>query len=124
VPDFEVFINVVEAGETLQVTVVENFVPLEIEITPENTKGDPGLPGQQGPAGPQGPPGTGLDANYLHLQAVPALTWEIPHGLGKIPAITIKDSSGRELESDIEHVTNMLARAYHSAPFSGEASCN
>jgi hypothetical protein len=121
-PDFDV--TVLEVAETLQVTVVENFVPLEIEITPENTKGDPGEPGQPGPAGPQGPPGTGLDANYLHLQAIPAATWDIPHGLGKFPAITIKDSSGKEVESDIEHLSTMLAKAYHSAPFSGEASCN
>lgn len=33
--------------------------------------------------GPEGPPGAG--GVHLHVQAVPASTWTIPHGFDRIP---------------------------------------
>lgn len=67
--------------------------------------------------------GTG-DAYYVHTQNVPSITWMVEHHLGKHPAVSIVDSSGREVEGDVEYVDMNTVRLTFSAAFSGKAYCN
>lgn len=89
--------------------------------------GETGPPGPEGPAGPQGPPGedgTGGDLNYRHQQLVAASTWEIAHGLGKYPSVTVRDSAGDLVEVDVEHVDLNNSRVIAVNPFGGTADFN
>lgn len=79
-------------------------------------------PGPQGPAGEAGPAGT--DATYQHNQASPSASWSVAHSLGKYPAVTVIDSSNREVVGDIEHVSTSALTITFSAAFSGIAVCN
>lgn len=49
-------------------------------------------PGPAGPTGPQGPAGAPGGATYTHLQPVAASQWDINHGLGRYPGVTLIDS--------------------------------
>lgn len=59
---------------------------------------------------------------YLHTQDVAAATWTVNHNLGKMNcSVTIKDSSHRKVEGQIDYVTeNQLTIAF-TAAFSGTA---
>lgn len=71
----------------------------------------------------QGPAGAG-DRHYTHTQAVPASVWTVAHNLGKRPAVTVVDSSGREVEGDVQHGSATTLTITFSAAFSGTAYCN
>ena len=85
--------------------------------------------GAQGPAGPKGDQGLqGLPglagASYEHLQAIPAATWTINHGLGRFPSVTVVDSAGSVVVGNIEYVSNNTVVLYFSAAFGGSAYLN
>lgn len=44
------------------------------------------------------------DKNYIHVQLTPATTWVINHPLQKLTSVTLVDSSGHEMESDVQHL--------------------
>jgi hypothetical protein len=75
-----------------------------------------------GAPGPQGPAGT--DATYRHIQSVAAATWTVTHNLGKRPAVTVTDSSGRVVLGDVRYLSDSAAEVTFSAAFAGEAICN
>lgn len=63
-------------------------------------------------------------SNYLHDQGIPASTWTIVHNLNKYPSVTVIDSSNREVEGSVTHITlNSLAITFNN-PFSGKATMN
>jgi len=64
------------------------------------------------------------DKNYVHTQGVASATWNVTHGLGKFPSITVVDTGGSVVEGDIFHTDNNNAILTFSAPFTGEAFCN
>jgi len=64
------------------------------------------------------------DKYYLHTQSVASDIWSIYHNLQKRPSIHIEDSSGKEIITEIIHVTNNLARAYFGKAYTGTAHCN
>lgn len=66
----------------------------------------------------------GNDKHYQHTQAVPAAVWTVNHNLGKIPSITIMDSSGNVVEGDVQNVNVNQAILQFSGAFSGIAVCN
>lgn len=61
---------------------------------------------------------------YTHNQMIPDTTWTINHNLGKTPSITVRDSSGAEVEADIEHPTLNQAIVRLSYAVSGTAHAN
>lgn len=77
-----------------------------------------GAMGVQGPRGPSG------DESYIHTQSVPAATWEITHNLGQYPAVTVVDSAGRAILSDVEYLSDNALRITFAAPFGGVAYLN
>lgn len=72
-----------------------------------------------GPPGPPGPSGS----SYEHTQSTPAATWQIPHGLGRYPAVTIV-LDGRAALTDIEYPSRTLAVATFPSPIAGLATCS
>lgn len=58
---------------------------------------------------------------YHHKQNASTDTWEIQHGLGFHPNVTVMDSGGSTIEGELEHVSEHLLRVTFSAPISGDA---
>lgn len=76
------------------------------------------LPGPPGATGPAGPPGSGT--RYEHVQASPAGSWPVNHGLGYLPNITVFDLAGSVVLADV--TANVLtATVVHATPAAGVA---
>jgi hypothetical protein len=67
--------------------------------------------------------GTG-DKNYIHDQGIPAIVWTVNHGLNKRPSPVVVDSSGAEVEGEVEHIDDNTLTITFSAIFSGKAYIN
>lgn len=81
----------------------------------------PGPQGKPGPAGPPGAPGSAPQA-YTHSQGAPGADWDIQHNLGYHPGgISVIDSSGSEVEGEVEYLSVDHLVLHFSAPFSGIA---
>lgn len=70
------------------------------------------------------PPAGGSDAYYRHVQSSPASEWQVPHGLGKKPAVSVVDTSGRRVFGGVSYPSDALVLLTFSSPFSGEAHLN
>lgn len=68
--------------------------------------------------------GPGGDKHYVHKQETSSDTWEVTHGLGKEPAVTIVDSAGTEVIGEVEYVSLNKCILRFQAPFSGKAIFN
>jgi hypothetical protein len=66
----------------------------------------------------------GADASYIFNQGSASDTWVINHNLGKFPNVTVIDSSGDEIEGNINYVNNQQIVLMFSAAFSGKAYLN
>lgn len=64
------------------------------------------------------------DKNYIHDQPIASATWNITHNLNKFPAVTIVDTSGNEVEGEVNHTDNNNIIITFSAAFSGKAYLN
>lgn len=78
---------------------------------------DPELPvaaivGPPGPAGPQGPAGAG--SAPLRFDAVPASTWVLSHGLGRVPTVQVYLATGESVLSDITATTSQITVTFPS----------
>jgi len=58
---------------------------------------------------------------YLHIQSVPSARWEITHPLGFNPAVTVLDSTGRQVEGDVSYPDLDTVLVEFNAAFSGSA---
>ena len=87
--------------------------------------GEPGPRGPAGPAGPPGPPGAsaaGTGELSLHQSFVfptPAATWIVAHGFGRIPAVSVLDTTGALMLADVEHGGLNTLSVTHSGPMAG-----
>ena len=70
-----------------------------------------------GPPGPPGPAGFPQPAEFV--QAVPASTWFVPHGFGRLPVVNVIDSAGTQVLVDVHHDSEDALTINVSAPFSG-----
>jgi len=114
----------------VEVSIVEDQVVVEeisaidtIQIGEVGPQGPLGPPGPEGPEGPEGPPGEGGAEvfTFVHNQMVPSAIWTISHNLGGFPAITVVDSSGRQVEGSVEYVDlNTLVVTFEGS-FAGQA---
>ena len=64
------------------------------------------------------------DKHYVHKQETSSDTWEVTHGLGKEPAVTVIDSAGTEVIGEVEYVGLNKCILRFQAPFSGKAIFN
>lgn len=93
---------------------------------PKNTvvvQGDQVTVTSVGAQGPQGISGVG-DKHYQHIQASASSTWVIIHNLNKRPAVTVVDSTDREVEGEIVHDSLNQATITFTAAFAGKAYVN
>jgi hypothetical protein len=69
-------------------------------------------------------PGGGGDLSYTHNQVIAAATWNVNHGLGKFPSVTVIDSTGATVEGAVAYTdANNLTITFVSA-FAGKAYLN
>lgn len=64
------------------------------------------------------------DRTYVHKQATPSSVWTIQHNLNKYPAVSVIDSSNREVFGDVEYLDLNSVRIIFSGAFSGKATLN
>jgi hypothetical protein len=68
-----------------------------------------------------------LDKHYSHNQSSPSATWTITHNLGKVPSVSVIDSSGKLVYGTVEltedNELNELT-IYFNGAFSGKAYLN
>jgi hypothetical protein len=74
----------------------------------------------KGPAGPSGTADPDV-LGYVHHQAVAATLWVIEHELSFAPSITVVDSSGRVVVTEVTYVSPTEIHVETTAPFSGTA---
>jgi hypothetical protein len=65
-----------------------------------------------------------LDKHYSHNQSSPSATWTITHNLGKVPSVTIIDSSNRVVFGEVEVINSNEIVLYFNGAFSGKAYLN
>lgn len=63
-------------------------------------------------------------STYTHNQVTPAASWLIVHNLNRHPSVTIVDSAGGTVESDIVYIDSNTVRVDHISPFGGVAYLN
>lgn len=64
------------------------------------------------------------DKNYVYTQAVASMVWEVKHGLGKYPSVTVVDSADNVVVGDIVYIGVNNVRITFAASFSGKAYFN
>lgn len=64
------------------------------------------------------------DKSFRFTQGVPQSIWEVEHNLGKYPSVSVKDSSGTEVEGEIQHIDSNRLKLTFSAAFGGYADLN
>lgn len=64
------------------------------------------------------------DRKLRFTQSTPESTWSVIHNFGKIPSVTITDTSGNEVEGEITHIDLNSLTVTFSAPFAGFADLN
>lgn len=79
----------------------------------------------EGPRGPQGPPGggSGSDFYYLHNQSLPSAGWDVVHGLGKFPNVSVLVSD-EKVEVPVLYIDNNTVYIPFATPVTGKAICS
>jgi hypothetical protein len=62
--------------------------------------------------------------NFFFTQSTPASVWTINHGLNKHPAVTVEDTTHRQVFAEVHYPSNGQVQVFFNAPESGYASCN
>jgi len=65
----------------------------------------------------------GSDKYYIQ-NFLTSSTVAVTHNLAKYPSVTVHDSSGDEVEGNVEHININSLTVTFSAPFSGTITCN
>lgn len=68
--------------------------------------------------------GGGGDLNYTHSQLSASATWNVTHGLGKFPSVSVVDSAGTVVIGDITYIDDMSLTISFTAAFAGLAYMN
>lgn len=65
-----------------------------------------------------------VDSNFVHNQNVAAQVWSVNHNLGKYPAVTVVDSSGRIVVGDVTFTDLNSLTVWFPFPFGGQVFLN
>lgn len=65
-----------------------------------------------------------LAVAFEHVQAVPAVTWTVTHNLGRYPSVTVIDTGGNVVLTQVSHLSINQLQIDVSAAFSGRALLN
>jgi hypothetical protein len=58
---------------------------------------------------------------YVHTQASPSSTWNVTHGLGGRPSVTVVDSAGTVVIGEVRYNSDTSVTVLFTSPFSGYA---
>lgn len=73
-------------------------------------------------AWPDNPLSTFASTNrFVYTQSTPSSLWDITHGLGGKPSITVVDSSATVVLGEVTYISDTRVQVAFSAPFSGFA---
>lgn len=64
------------------------------------------------------------DKNFTHVQSSPSSVWSITHSLGKYPSVSVFDSSGNQVEGDVDYLNTSQVSLTFSSAFAGTATLN
>ena len=64
------------------------------------------------------------DKHFTYTQASPSAIWNIQHNLNKNPSVSIVDTAGSQVYTDVEYIDNNNLRLTFFAAFSGKAYMN
>lgn len=95
-----------------------------VRVGSEGKPGTKGVKGDRGEKGEKGDSGDGGDKHYRYVQSTASSVWNITHGLGKNPSVTVVDSGGAHVEGMIQQVSLNQVIITFSAAFAGEAFLN
>lgn len=111
--------GIVVSGMTGQITrfTVKDYRPAtaKVHVKTGGPKGDKGDTGEQGVPGVSG-------GSYVHIQATASSEWTVVHNLGYYPNVTVKDSTGRKVMTDIQDIDINSLKIISAAAFAGSAS--
>lgn len=65
--------------------------------------------------------GGGSGGTYTHNQTSPASTWIIIHNMGFFPQVTVVDSTGEQVEGEVDYIDANTVNVTFSSAFSGKA---
>ena len=68
------------------------------------------------------PPATG--STFAYSPPAPSMLWEIEHGLGRFPSVTVVDTAGIVVTAGIVYVGPNVVHIQFNAPFTGTAYLN
>lgn len=63
-------------------------------------------------------------ATYIHVQSSASQIWNIEHGLGKFPSVSVVDSAGTLVYGDVAYNDDNTLTINFTAAFSGKAYLN
>jgi hypothetical protein len=66
-------------------------------------------------------PPTGNNNYFLYNQTLPLATWTINHSFGRFPSVTVIDSTGFAIITDIEYPNNSMVVVTFAQPTTGKA---
>lgn len=92
------------------ISVVE-VAPVSMSVSSMGAKGLQGVQGIQGIAG----------GSYTHVQGTATTVWNIPHNLGFYPNVSVRDSSNRNVFTDINHIDQNNTQVIIVNAFTGTA---
>lgn len=64
------------------------------------------------------------DKHFTYTQANPSAVWNIQHNLNKNPSVSIVDTAGSQIYTEVEYIDNNNLRLTFFAAFSGKAYMN
>ena len=115
-----------EFDVVLETAVTEFDVTVEVPTSPFEVTVEVGFVGPPGPQGIQGIPGPKGDPtpSYVHDQAVSNTVWNIVHNMSKYPSVICIDSSGDEIEGDVDWTDTNTVTVTFAFPTGGKAYLN
>jgi len=70
------------------------------------------------------PSTVGSGNTYLHIQGTLSDEWVINHNMGKLPSVTVMDTTNRVVMANIEYIDNNNLKISFNEPFKGRATLN
>lgn len=73
--------------------------------------------------GPPGKDGNGSNT-LIWEQNTPLISWTVPHNTGRYPSVTVVDTLGFKVESDVAYIDQNIVQITHGTAFAGKAYIN
>lgn len=67
---------------------------------------------------------SGGDSSYTHVQEMPAMVWNVEHGLGKRPSVSVQDAAGNLIHGEVSYLDADSLTISFQFVITGRADCN